>query len=38
VGVGGGAIKINPPLIISAEALREGLDVVSDSVREFCRS
>jgi 4-aminobutyrate aminotransferase-like enzyme len=36
VGVGGGAIKINPPLIISKEALREGLDVVADAVREIC--
>jgi 4-aminobutyrate aminotransferase-like enzyme len=36
VGVGGGAIKINPPLIISKEALQEGLEVVSDAVREFC--
>jgi len=37
VGVGGGAIKINPPLIISKEALIEGLDVVSEAVKEFCR-
>src|SRR5262249_16825396 len=37
VGVGGGAIKINPPLIISKEALVEGLEVVSDAVREGCR-
>jgi len=37
VGVGGGAIKINPPLTISKEALLEGLEVVSDAVREFCR-
>src|SRR5262249_40352637 len=36
VGVGGGAIKINPPLIISKEALVEGLGVLSDAVREFC--
>jgi len=36
VGVGGGAIKINPPLTISKEALLEGLEVVSDAVREFC--
>jgi 4-aminobutyrate aminotransferase-like enzyme len=36
VGVGGGAIKINPPLIISKEALLEGLEVVSDAVRELC--
>jgi 4-aminobutyrate aminotransferase-like enzyme len=37
VGVGGGAIKINPPLNISREALLEGLEVVSDAVRELCR-
>jgi len=37
VGVGGGAIKINPPLIISKEALLEGLEVVADAVRECCR-
>jgi 4-aminobutyrate aminotransferase-like enzyme len=36
VGVGGGAIKINPPLIISQEALLEGLQVVADAVRAFC--
>jgi 4-aminobutyrate aminotransferase-like enzyme len=36
VGVGGGAIKINPPLTISEEALREGLEVVSDAARECC--
>jgi 4-aminobutyrate aminotransferase-like enzyme len=36
VGVGGGAIKINPPLNISREALIEGLDVVTDAVRECC--
>ncbi|MCL2329936.1 MAG: aspartate aminotransferase family protein, partial [Phycisphaerae bacterium] len=28
VGVGGAAIKINPPLVINEEALREGLDVI----------
>jgi 4-aminobutyrate aminotransferase-like enzyme len=37
VGVGGGAIKINPPLTITKEALLEGLDVVSDAVRAFCK-
>jgi 4-aminobutyrate aminotransferase-like enzyme len=36
VGVGGGAIKINPPLIITEEAFREGLDVVASVVREVC--
>jgi 4-aminobutyrate aminotransferase-like enzyme len=38
VGVGGGAIKINPPLTISKEALTEGLEVVADAVNEFCRA
>jgi 4-aminobutyrate aminotransferase/diaminobutyrate-pyruvate transaminase/4-aminobutyrate aminotransferase/(S)-3-amino-2-methylpropionate transaminase len=35
VGVGGGAIKINPPLIITEDAFREGLDVVRDAVKAF---
>jgi 4-aminobutyrate aminotransferase / (S)-3-amino-2-methylpropionate transaminase / 5-aminovalerate transaminase len=34
VGVGGGAIKINPPLIITEDALREGLDVVRAALKE----
>jgi 4-aminobutyrate aminotransferase/diaminobutyrate-pyruvate transaminase/4-aminobutyrate aminotransferase/(S)-3-amino-2-methylpropionate transaminase len=33
VGVGGGAIKINPPLIITEDAFREGLGVVHEAVR-----
>jgi 4-aminobutyrate aminotransferase-like enzyme len=37
VGVGGCAIKINPPLIISKDALLEGLEVVSDAVKECCK-
>jgi 4-aminobutyrate aminotransferase-like enzyme len=36
VGVGGGAIKINPPLVISKEALLEGLEVVCDAVKVCC--
>jgi 4-aminobutyrate aminotransferase-like enzyme len=32
VGVGGCAIKLNPPLVISEEALREGLSVVEEVV------
>ena len=32
VGVGGGAIKINPPLVISEDQLREGLDVIEGVV------
>jgi 4-aminobutyrate aminotransferase/diaminobutyrate-pyruvate transaminase/4-aminobutyrate aminotransferase/(S)-3-amino-2-methylpropionate transaminase len=35
VGVGGGAIKINPPLNITEDAFREGLDVVSEAVKEL---
>lgn len=34
VGVGGGAVKINPPLVITEEILREGLDVIAGAVRE----
>ena len=30
VGVGGCAIKINPPLVIDEEALREGLGVLEE--------
>jgi 4-aminobutyrate aminotransferase-like enzyme len=29
VGVGGAAVKINPPLVITEDALREGLDVMA---------
>lgn len=32
VGVGGGAIKINPPLVITEEMLREGLEVVAEVI------
>lgn len=32
VGVGGGAIKVNPPLCITEAALQEGLDVLRDCV------
>ena len=34
VGVGGCCIKINPPLVITEEALREGLDVIVECVLE----
>ncbi len=34
VGVGGGAIKINPPLNITKDMLEEGLEVLMDIVRE----
>jgi 4-aminobutyrate aminotransferase-like enzyme len=36
VGVGGGAVKINPPLIITEDAFREGLAVVQEAVQAFC--
>lgn len=35
VGVGGGAVKICPPLVIKESALREGLAVLEDVVREL---
>jgi 4-aminobutyrate aminotransferase-like enzyme len=35
VGVGGCAVKINPPLTINEEALREGLSVVKQIVSEL---
>jgi len=35
VGVGGCAIKINPPLVISEEPLREGLGVLEEIAREL---
>ncbi len=35
VGVGGCAIKINPPLVINEEALREGLQVVEQIAAEL---
>jgi 4-aminobutyrate aminotransferase-like enzyme len=35
VGVGGCAVKINPPLVIDEEPLREGLDVLEDIAREL---
>ncbi len=35
VGIGGCAIKINPPLVISEEALREGLAVLEEIAAEL---
>ncbi|HUT59690.1 MAG TPA: aminotransferase class III-fold pyridoxal phosphate-dependent enzyme, partial [Phycisphaerae bacterium] len=35
VGVGGCAIKINPPLVINEEGLREGLGVLEDLAQEL---
>lgn len=36
VGVGGGAVKVCPPLVIGEDALREGLGVLRDVVDELC--
>jgi len=36
VGVGGGAIKLNPPLTITEEALKEGIGVVRQAVAQVC--
>lgn len=38
VGVGGGAIKINPPLNITPDILREGLQVIYEVVRDEFRT
>ncbi len=38
VGVGGGAVKICPPLVIEEEALREGLEVLRDVTDGACSS
>ena len=35
VGVGGCAVKINPPLIIQEDALREGLEVLEEVARDL---
>ena len=35
VGVGGSAVKINPPLVITEDALREGLDVLEQIAAEL---
>jgi 4-aminobutyrate aminotransferase-like enzyme len=35
VGVGGCAVKINPPLVITEEPLREGLEVLEQIAREL---
>jgi 4-aminobutyrate aminotransferase-like enzyme len=34
LGPGGGTIKINPPLVITEEALLEGLEVFADALKE----
>ncbi|MCM8830310.1 MAG: aspartate aminotransferase family protein [Candidatus Omnitrophica bacterium] len=35
VGLGGGTIKINPPLIIQEDALREGCSVIREAIEEI---
>jgi 4-aminobutyrate aminotransferase-like enzyme len=34
VGVGGATVKITPPLIVTEEALREGIAVLEESIGE----
>ena len=34
VGVGGGCVKIAPPLCITAEAVEEGCEVIREAVKE----
>lgn len=36
VGMGGGTVKINPPLMISREALVESLDVFAEILEQVC--
>jgi 4-aminobutyrate aminotransferase-like enzyme len=38
VGVGGGCVKIAPPLCISEEAVKEGCEVIREAVKEAVRS
>ena len=35
VGVGGGCVKIAPPLCITAEAVKEGCDVIRQTIKEL---
>jgi len=35
VGLGGGTIKLNPPLIINEGAVREGCFVLAESIKEI---
>jgi 4-aminobutyrate aminotransferase-like enzyme len=37
VGVGGGCVKIAPPLCITADALREGCMVIRETIREIVK-
>ena len=34
VGFGGGTVKINPPLVISEDALSEGIAVLDEAIEE----
>jgi diaminobutyrate-pyruvate transaminase/4-aminobutyrate aminotransferase/(S)-3-amino-2-methylpropionate transaminase len=34
VGVGGGCVKIAPPLCINEEAVKEGCEVIREAVKE----
>ena len=38
VGVGGGAVKINPPLNITEDILREGLEVIHEIISQKLRT
>ena len=38
VGVGGGCVKISPPLSITAEAVRDGLTALGEACDEAIRS
>ena len=35
VGLGGGCIKIGPPLVTPEEAIEEGLDVINEAFAEI---
>ncbi len=37
VGLGGGTVKLNPPLCINEEAVREGCAVFSEAIEEICK-
>lgn len=36
VGLGGGTVKVNPPLMINEEALKEGCAVLDEAIKEIC--
>ncbi len=37
VGLGGGTVKLNPPLCINEEAVREGCAVFAEAIAEVCK-